>query len=70
MNAKVETDSYPLNWLRWLVVVALVAVGVVGNSHYSSEVDWFYRVLALLVLGLVAFLLLLIRRRVLPSGLQ
>ena len=55
MNAKVETDNYPLNWLRWLFVVALVAVGVVGNSYYSNEIDWFYRLLILLVLGFVAF---------------
>ncbi len=53
MNAKVESNDYPLNWLRWLVVVALVAVGVVGNSYYS-DVALLYRVVALLALGLVA----------------
>lgn len=53
MNAKVESNDYPLNWLRWLVVVALVAVGVVGNSYYT-EVALLYRVIALLALGLLA----------------
>ena len=53
MNAKVETNDYPLSWLRWLVVVALVAVGVVGNSYYS-EVGLLYRFAALLALGLLA----------------
>lgn len=53
MNAKVESNDYSLNWLRWLVVVALVAIGVIGNSYYS-ELALLYRVVALLVLGLVA----------------
>jgi len=53
VNAKVETNDYPLNWLRWLVVGALVAVGVIGNSYYS-DIALLYRVVALLVLGLVA----------------
>lgn len=54
MNAKVETNDYPLSWLRWLVVAALVAVGVVGNSYYS-EVGLLYRFAALVALGLLAF---------------
>lgn len=52
MNAKVETNDYPLNWLRWLVVVAFIAVGVIGNSYYS-DMPLLYRVVALLALGLV-----------------
>ena len=39
--------------LRWGAVVALVALGVVGNQYYSSE-SLLYRVLALVVLGGVA----------------
>ncbi len=54
MSAKVEADNYPLNWLRWLVVVAIVAVGVVGNSYYS-DLGLLYRFLTLLALGLLAF---------------
>ena len=52
MNAKVEVNEYPLNWLRWLIVVVLVAVGVVGNSYYD-DLGLLYRVVALLALGLL-----------------
>ncbi|ODS22608.1 preprotein translocase subunit SecE [Candidatus Endobugula sertula] len=52
MNTKAETSEYPFNWLRWLIVVVLVVVGVVGNSYYS-ELGLFYRVAALLALGLL-----------------
>jgi preprotein translocase subunit SecE len=50
VNAKVESNNNPLNAVKWLVVVALVAVGVVGNSYYS-DLGLLYRVSALLVLG-------------------
>jgi preprotein translocase subunit SecE len=54
VNAKVESNDYPLNWLRWLVVVALVAIGVIGNSYYNeNELALLYRVVILLALGLV-----------------
>lgn len=39
--------------VKWLVVFALVAVGVVGNYYYSAE-SLLYRVLALLALAVVA----------------
>jgi preprotein translocase subunit SecE len=52
MNAKVETPSR-LDHLKWLVVVAIIAVGVVGNSYYAGE-SLLYRVLALVVLAAVA----------------
>ena len=41
------------NLLKWLVVAALVAVGVVGNQYFSSE-PILYRVLALMVLAGIA----------------
>ncbi len=53
MNAKVEKDSSALDGFKWLVVFALIAVGVVGNYYYSAE-SLLYRVLALLLLGAVA----------------
>lgn len=54
VNAKVESNDYPLNWLRWLVVIALVAVGVVGNAYYNeNELALLYRVVILLALGLL-----------------
>ena len=54
MNTKASTEGYPLNWLRWLVVIVLVVAGVVGNSVYG-DIDLLYRVLALISLALAAF---------------
>lgn len=56
MNTKSEAKEYRLDALKWLAVFGLVAVGVVGNSHFSAE-PILYRVLALLVLGAVALLI-------------
>ena len=43
-----------LDWLKWVGVFALLAVGVWGNLHYSSQ-PLLYRAVALLVLvGLAA----------------
>ncbi|SFB57772.1 preprotein translocase subunit SecE [Azotobacter beijerinckii] len=53
MNAKAEAKESRFDLVKWLVVVALVAVGVVGNQLYSSE-SILYRVVALLVLAFVA----------------
>ena len=53
MNAKAETNNYPLNWLRWLIVVAIVAAGVVANSIYG-DYPLLYRVVGLLVLAAIA----------------
>jgi len=53
VNAKVESQASKLDGLKWLVVIALVAVGVVGNSMYANE-SLLYRVLALVALAIVA----------------
>jgi len=53
VNAKVETEASKLDGLKWLVVIALISVGVVGNSMYANE-SLLYRVIALLVLAGVA----------------
>jgi len=58
VNAKVETQVSKLDGLKWLVVVALVAVGVVGNSMFANE-SLLYRVLALVALAIVAGLIAL-----------
>ena len=58
MNAKVETQASKLDGLKWLIVVALVAVGVVGNSMFANE-SLLYRVLALVALAIVAGLIAL-----------
>jgi preprotein translocase subunit SecE len=58
VNAKVETQASKLDGLKWLIVVALVAVGVVGNSMFANE-SLLYRVLALVALAIVAGLIAL-----------
>lgn len=58
MNAKAEAKESRFELLKWLAVVVLVAVGVVGNQFYST-VPVLYRVIALLALAaLAAFLAL------------
>ena len=52
MNEKVEAPSR-LDHLKWVVVVATIAVGVVGNSYYAGE-SLLYRVLALVALAAIA----------------
>ncbi|WP_044870890.1 preprotein translocase subunit SecE [Pseudomonas sp. LFM046] len=53
MNAKAEAKETRFDVLKWVAVVALVAVGVVGNQYFSAE-PILYRVLALLALAAVA----------------
>ena len=58
MSAKIEAGEFKLDGLKWLLVVAAVAVGVVGNSIYADQ-SLLYRVVVLLALagiaGFVAF---------------
>jgi len=53
MNAKAEAKDSRFDSLKWLVVVALVVAGVVGNQYFSAE-PLLYRVLVLLALAVVA----------------
>lgn len=53
MTPKAEAQGSRFDLLKWLVVVALVVVGVVGNQYYSAS-PILYRVLALLVIAAVA----------------
>lgn len=53
MNIKSEEKEYRLDFAKWLIVIALVTVGIIGNSHYSAQ-PLFYRALALIVLAVVA----------------
>jgi preprotein translocase subunit SecE len=52
MGAKAE-DSSRLDGLKWLVVTVLVVAGVGGNMYFADE-SLLYRVIALLVLAVVA----------------
>ncbi|WP_041600015.1 preprotein translocase subunit SecE [Hahella chejuensis] len=53
MSSNIEKSSGAFDKLKWLLVVALVAVRVVGNSFYADQ-SLLYRVLALVALALVA----------------
>lgn len=53
MSVKSSDNAYPLNWLRWLVVIAIVAGGIVANSIYG-DLPLIYRVLGMLVLAAAA----------------
>lgn len=58
MNVKAEAKDSRFDLVKWLVVAALVVVGVVGNQYFSAE-PILYRVLGLIVLGGVAAFLAL-----------
>ncbi len=53
MSTKAEAGEYRFDAIKWLFVIAVVAVGVVGNSYFSAE-PLLYRVLSLLGLAVVA----------------
>ena len=58
MTANTEEKVYRLDAVKWLLVVAIVAAGIVGNSHFSAE-SILYRALGLLVLAAVAIVVAL-----------
>ncbi|KZX86412.1 preprotein translocase subunit SecE [Oleiphilus sp. HI0009] len=53
MNAKLEKENAALDSVKWIVALSIVAAGVVGNYYFSAE-SLLYRVIALLVLAVVA----------------
>lgn len=53
MSEKAATSDSKLDYVLWVAVAALVAAGVYGNSYFAAE-SLLYRVLALVVLALVA----------------
>ena len=54
MAVKVESENFRLDWLKWLLVLALVAGGVIANSYYVDQ-PMLYRVLALVAIGILSF---------------
>ena len=57
MSSKAEESvSSPLDMVKWLVVVALIAGAVVGNAYYDDQ-PLLYRVIGVLVLGIAAALM-------------
>lgn len=58
MNAKVESKDSRFDLFKWLFVVLLVVVGVVGNQYFVAE-PVLYRAVGLLVLaGIAGFIAL------------
>lgn len=53
MTPKAEAQDSRFDLLKWLLVVVLVAVGVVGNQYFSAQ-PILYRVLVLLVIAAAA----------------
>ena len=53
MSEKENDQEYKLDWLKWAVVAAVVAVGVYANSYFSAE-SILYRTIGLLILAAVA----------------
>jgi len=53
MNIKSEEKEYRLDFAKWIVVAALVALGVYGNSHFSAQ-PVFLRALGLIAIAAVA----------------
>jgi preprotein translocase subunit SecE len=56
MSDVIVEKQFHLDWLKWLIVVALVAGAIYGNWYYSAE-SVLYRVLALLVVAVVSALI-------------
>jgi preprotein translocase subunit SecE len=56
MNIKSEEKEYRLDFAKWIVVAALVALGVYGNSHFSAQ-PVFLRALGLIVIAAVALVI-------------
>ncbi len=57
-SSKAEVQEFRFDSLKWLFVVAVIAVGVFANSYYSDpqhDVALLYRVIALLLGAGVAF---------------
>ncbi|MBA6411523.1 preprotein translocase subunit SecE [Parahaliea sp. F7430] len=54
----VETNASRFDTLKWIIVFALLAVGIVGNSYFSDQ-SLLYRVLGIVALAVVAGLVAL-----------
>lgn len=53
MSSSSETQTSHFDFLKWVVVVLLVTVAVIGNNYFSNE-SLLYRLVAVLVLAVVA----------------
>lgn len=53
MNINSEEKVYRMDVAKWALVAALVAIGVIGNSHFSAQ-PLLFRALALIVIAALA----------------
>lgn len=53
MSSSAEAQTSRGDVFKWAIVVLLIAVGVVGNNYFSTE-SLLYRLIAILVLAVVA----------------
>jgi preprotein translocase subunit SecE len=54
LSTSTETTGTSLDWLKWIVVFAILGGGVFGNWYFGDQ-SLLYRVAALLVLAVMAF---------------
>lgn len=53
MNAKADATDNSLDFVKWLLVLAIIAGGIYANSYYA-EIEVLYRALAGVLLAAVA----------------
>ena len=54
MSTSTETTGASLDWLKWIVVFAILGGGVFGNWYFGDQ-SLLYRVVGLLVMAVTAF---------------
>ena len=54
MSAKAEVTPYRLDGLKWLLVVALVVGAAVANGYFSDQLQFIYRLLAMVAIFALA----------------
>lgn len=54
MSVKTNQGLSPADIAKWVLVVAIIAVGVAGNSYYAEQFNPLYRALALIALAILA----------------
>ena len=55
-STNVETSQPVLDWLKWIVVIAVLGGGIYGNWYFQDQ-SLLNRVLAIVVMGVVALLI-------------
>lgn len=53
MNAQVESNNTALDWIKWIVVAALM-IAVIGGNFYFGDQSMLVRALAVVFVSLVA----------------